>query len=91
MGRGGPRISIVNAKKSLCPFRSPPLAFLTPRSVSFPFLLRATPGQVHCCDLFGDGETRLIVASNDRKMKVWKGATIASEHTLLDQPTALCR
>lgn len=46
--------------------------------------------QVACCDLFGDGENRLIVASNDKRMRVWKGSALASEHTLLDLPTAIC-
>lgn len=31
-----------------------------------------------------------MVAPNDRRMRVWKGATLTSEHTLLETPTAIC-
>eukprot|EP00899_Mesostigma_viride_P012791 jgi/Mesvir1/21512/Mv03955-RA.1 len=44
---------------------------------------------VTTADLFGDGEYRLLVAGADKKLKVWKGTSLASEHALLDQPCAL--
>lgn len=45
---------------------------------------------VHTCNLFGDGDNRLVVADEDRKLKVWKGTQKASEHALLDTPVAIC-
>mmetsp|Transcript_7059 Transcript_7059/g.25118 ORF Transcript_7059/g.25118 Transcript_7059/m.25118 type:complete len:582 (-) Transcript_7059:34-1779(-) len=46
-----------------------------------------------CCrftNLHGDGENVLVVASMDRKLRVYSGTSVASEHTLLDLPVALC-
>mmetsp|Transcript_11120 Transcript_11120/g.38624 ORF Transcript_11120/g.38624 Transcript_11120/m.38624 type:complete len:635 (+) Transcript_11120:151-2055(+) len=45
---------------------------------------------VHTADLAGDGDWRLLVANADRKLKVWKGTSLASEHTLMDAPVAVC-
>ncbi|EFJ41176.1 Bardet-Biedl syndrome protein 1 [Volvox carteri f. nagariensis] len=45
---------------------------------------------VHTCNLFGDGDDRLVIADEDRKLKVWKGTQKASEHQLLDTPVAIC-
>ncbi|PNH05290.1 Bardet-Biedl syndrome 1 protein [Tetrabaena socialis] len=45
---------------------------------------------VHTCNLFGDGENRLVIADEDRKLKIWKGTAKASEHPLLDTPVAIC-
>ncbi|KAG2451137.1 hypothetical protein HYH02_004404 [Chlamydomonas schloesseri] len=45
---------------------------------------------VHTCNLFGDGENRLVIADEDRKLKIWKGTQKASEHPLLDTPVAIC-
>ncbi|GIL69347.1 hypothetical protein Vretimale_13465 [Volvox reticuliferus] len=45
---------------------------------------------VHTCNLFGDGDNRLVIADEDRKLKVWKGTQKASEHQLLDTPVAIC-
>ncbi|KAJ9510374.1 hypothetical protein QJQ45_015847 [Haematococcus lacustris] len=44
---------------------------------------------MHTCDLFGDGDWRLVVADEDRKLKVWKGTQKQSDHTLLDTPVAI--
>ncbi|KAF8073129.1 Bbs1 [Scenedesmus sp. PABB004] len=44
---------------------------------------------VHTCDLLGDGDWRLVVADADKKLKVWRGTAKASEHALLDAPTAV--
>lgn len=44
---------------------------------------------VESADLAGDGEWRLVVAGADRKLKVWNGTKIASEHDLLDAPAAV--
>jgi len=41
------------------------------------------------CNLSGDGDWRLVVADQDRKLKVWKGAQKMSEHSLLDTPVAI--
>ncbi|GFR47660.1 hypothetical protein Agub_g9403 [Astrephomene gubernaculifera] len=45
---------------------------------------------VHTCNLFGDGDNRLVIAEEDRKLKVWKGTQKASEFLLLDTPVAIC-
>lgn len=44
---------------------------------------------VQTLDLFADGEWRLVVADKDKKLKVWRGTHLASEHTLLDRATAI--
>ena len=41
-------------------------------------------------DLAGDSEWRLVVAGSDKRMKVWNGTTLVSDHNLLDVPVALC-
>ena len=41
---------------------------------------------VHTCDLFGDGDYRLVIADQDKKLKVWKGTAKAADHALLDSP-----
>lgn len=41
-------------------------------------------------DLAGDNEWRLMVAGSDKKLKVWNGTTLVSEHNLLEVPVALC-
>ena len=38
----------------------------------------------------GDGDAKLIVADADRKLKIFKGTSLLSEHLLLDVPVALC-
>jgi len=45
---------------------------------------------VATADLAGDSEWRLVVAGADRKMKVWSGTALVSEHNLLEVPVALC-
>mmetsp|Transcript_47681 Transcript_47681/g.152835 ORF Transcript_47681/g.152835 Transcript_47681/m.152835 type:complete len:596 (+) Transcript_47681:319-2106(+) len=40
-------------------------------------------------DLNGDGDWRLLVADSDKKLKVWRGTTLSSEHALLDLPVAI--
>ena len=37
-------------------------------------------------DLAGDGEFRLVVATAMKKMKVWNGTSLTSEHDLLEPP-----
>jgi|TARA_B100000768_G_scaffold166959_1_gene170720 Bardet-Biedl syndrome 1 protein len=41
-------------------------------------------------DLAGDGEFRLVVATASKKMKVWNGTSLTSEHDLLEPPVAVC-
>ncbi|DBA70591.1 TPA: Bardet-Biedl syndrome 1 protein [Trebouxia sp. C0005] len=50
--------------------------------------LKAFSTCLHTCDLYGDGDWRLAVAGLDNKLKVWKGTQMASEHTLVDIPSA---
>lgn len=46
-----------------------------------------------CCmrlaDIQSDGEYRLLIADADKKLKVYKGTALASEHALLDIPSSL--
>ncbi|KAL3141002.1 Bardet-Biedl syndrome 1 protein, variant 2 [Trebouxia sp. C0010 RCD-2024] len=51
--------------------------------------LRTFSTCLHTCDLYGDGDWRLAVAGLDKKLKVWKGTQLASEHALLDIPCAI--
>eukprot|EP00798_Chlamydomonas_sp_ICE-L_P006017 gene6017-5322_t len=44
---------------------------------------------VHTCNLFGDGEWRLVVADEDRKLKVWRGTQKASDPSLLNTPITI--
>jgi len=40
-------------------------------------------------DLYGDGDSKLLVADRDRKLSVYKGTSMVSEHVLLDVPVAI--
>jgi len=44
---------------------------------------------VRLVDLQGNGEHMLLVADADKKLKVYKGTSLLSEHALLDVPSAL--
>ena len=44
---------------------------------------------VRLADLNATGEYLLLVADADKKLKVYKGTSLASEHALLDVPSAL--
>lgn len=44
---------------------------------------------IHTCNLSGDGDWRLVVADEDRKLKVWRGTQKVSDHQLLDEPVAI--
>lgn len=41
-------------------------------------------------DLNGDGDHRMVVGNMDKKLKVFKGMALASEHVLLDKPASVC-
>jgi Bardet-Biedl syndrome 1 protein len=41
-------------------------------------------------DLNGDGDNKILIADMERKLKIYKGTTLVSEHALLDVPVALC-
>eukprot|EP00877_Chromochloris_zofingiensis_P001275 jgi/Chrzof1/11148/Cz05g25190.t1 len=51
--------------------------------------VRAFSSCIHTCNLFGDGDWRLVVADADKKLKVWKGTHKSSENALLDVPVAI--
>ena len=40
-------------------------------------------------DLYGDFDDKLIIADQERKLKIYKGTSLISEHTLLDFPCAI--
>ena len=52
--------------------------------------LSTPPSCVRLADLDGDGEAKLLVADSDKKLKIFKGTSLVSEHQLLDVPVALC-
>ena len=52
--------------------------------------IRAHSSCVRLADLNGESSHVLLVADLDKKMKVYKGTSVISEHQLLDQPVALC-
>jgi Bardet-Biedl syndrome 1 protein len=37
-----------------------------------------------------DGDERLLIADQDRRLKVFKGTSMQSEHVLLSHPCAVC-
>ena len=41
-------------------------------------------------DIKGDGDYRLLVADDDKRLKVFQGTAMSSEHSLLDSPSAVC-
>eukprot|EP00947_MAST-08B_sp_MAST-8B-sp1_P003262 g3262.t1 len=41
-------------------------------------------------DLNADGDSKLLVATADRHLKIYKGTQVISEHALLDSPVAIC-
>jgi Bardet-Biedl syndrome 1 protein len=44
---------------------------------------------VRLVDLAGDGDYRLVIADQEKRIKVYKGTSVASVHPLLDVPVAL--
>ena len=52
--------------------------------------LRAHTPCVRLADLHGDGDSKLLVAGADRKLRVYKGTYLLSENVLLDAPVAIC-
>ena len=44
---------------------------------------------VRLVDLYGDGDSKLLVADIDRKLTVFKGTAMISDHALLDTPVAI--
>lgn len=45
---------------------------------------------VRLADLQGDGDSKLLVASSDKKLKIYTGTTLLSENVLLDAPVSIC-
>jgi Bardet-Biedl syndrome 1 protein len=52
--------------------------------------IQAHSSCVRLVDLNGDSSNILLVADNDKKMKVYKGTSIVSEHQLLEMPVSMC-
>jgi len=51
--------------------------------------VRAYSPCIRMADLTGDGEWRLLVADASKKLKVWKGTALQSEHNLLEPAVAI--
>mmetsp|Transcript_36995 Transcript_36995/g.44743 ORF Transcript_36995/g.44743 Transcript_36995/m.44743 type:complete len:613 (+) Transcript_36995:397-2235(+) len=51
--------------------------------------IRAYSPCVRMADLAGDGDCRLLIADASKKLKVWKGTSLQSEHNLLETPCAI--
>lgn len=43
------------------------------------------------CDLYGDNDSRLVVATVSRKLKVFRGTMMAAENPLSDVPSGEAR
>ena len=52
--------------------------------------LKAYTSCVRFADLNGDGDTKMLVASADKKLKIYTGTTLVSENVLLDAPVSIC-
>ena len=52
--------------------------------------LKAFKPCVRLADLSGDSEHKLMVASADKKLKIYTGTTLLSENVLLDAPVSIC-
>mmetsp|Transcript_17466 Transcript_17466/g.38031 ORF Transcript_17466/g.38031 Transcript_17466/m.38031 type:complete len:600 (-) Transcript_17466:231-2030(-) len=51
--------------------------------------VRAYSPCIRMADLAGDGEYRLLIADASKKLKVWKGTVLQSEHNLLEPAVAI--
>jgi hypothetical protein len=51
--------------------------------------VKAFTNCVRLADLNADGDYKLLIADADKKLKVYKGTSLNSEHALLDVPSAL--
>jgi len=52
--------------------------------------LKAYTPCVRFADLSGDGDSKLIVANWDKRLKIFTGTTLLSENMLLDAPVSIC-
>jgi Bardet-Biedl syndrome 1 protein len=52
--------------------------------------IHTTPSCIRMCDITGDGDPKLLVADQNRKLRLYKGINLVSEHALLDTPSAIC-
>ncbi len=52
--------------------------------------LKAFSPCVRLADLAGDNDSKLLVASSDKKLKIYTGTTLLSENVLLDAPVSIC-
>ena len=52
--------------------------------------IQTTPSCIRLCDITGDGDPKLLVADQNRKLRLYKGINLVSEHALLDTPSAIC-
>jgi Bardet-Biedl syndrome 1 protein len=52
--------------------------------------LKSFTSCVRLADLSGDGESKLLVAGTDKRLKIYKGTTLLSENMLLAAPVSVC-
>ena len=52
--------------------------------------VKATAQCVRMADLSSDGDSKLLICDSSKKLKVYRGTTLAMETDLLDSPVALC-
>jgi len=52
--------------------------------------IRAFSGCMALSDVEGDGDHRLLVANSNKRLKIYRGMILESEHVILDTPSALC-
>lgn len=51
--------------------------------------LNAFSACIATCDIYNDDDYRLLVADGEKKLKVYRGTVLASEHPLLEEPCAV--
>ncbi|KAJ1482610.1 ciliary BBSome complex subunit 1-domain-containing protein [Baffinella frigidus] len=49
-----------------------------------------TASCIRLADVTGDGDPKLLVADQNRKLRLYRGVNLVSEHVLLDTPSAIC-
>ena len=52
--------------------------------------LKAYSPCVRLADISADGESKLLVAGSDCKLRIFKGTSLVSENVLLDAPVSIC-
>jgi Bardet-Biedl syndrome 1 protein len=52
--------------------------------------LRTAASCVRLCDLFCDGDVKLIIGDFSKKLRIYKGQALMLDYDILDSPVAVC-